>query len=350
MMTHVQTPAAPRATKRPIQRAALNEDQSRLVESNIGLVYVHLKHFVPPDRFPWSVREKEDLVQEGTLGLIRAAQDFNPLGKIPFPAFALPRIHTAVRKAMLRRFGKPTDSAGVAGRVLVNSNRLHDVTQGDLDRDIGHGLLDELGDMRPECEGTIGSRLREKYERAVQRAVKSTLEDATRKGRDASLLEAVARERFLVPDSEDRTPFRAMARERKVSFARVRQVVETLREAIRRNLESDPEFDELMRAAKTEPRGHRERLSQEFEHKLARLSAAELLSRLLRSSDSQRGRLAGELLQCGGAELRTTLFFEIQKLSSSIREELLSQSLPVPTYKAETIAPGEIGPSVPSTS
>jgi DNA-directed RNA polymerase specialized sigma subunit len=86
---------------RPMTRAALDDARRDLVRNNIGLVHVHMKHYVAPHHIPWTQREWEDLVQEGCLGLIRAAQDFKPESKIPFAAFALPRIHTAIRRVML---------------------------------------------------------------------------------------------------------------------------------------------------------------------------------------------------------------------------------------------------------
>ena len=105
--------------------APLNDEQRSLVQQNTGLVYVHMKNYVNPLGIPWTRREWDDLIQEGTLGLIRAAQKFDPARNIPFAAFALPRIHTAVRRAMLKRFGSGVAFGG--GPPVYKSSYFQDV-------------------------------------------------------------------------------------------------------------------------------------------------------------------------------------------------------------------------------
>lgn len=82
----------------------LTEEQRRLVADNIGLVGVHLRRFVGNLSVPRRDREREDLFQEGCLGLIQAAQRYDSERGIPFAAFALPRIHNAVSRGLARKF------------------------------------------------------------------------------------------------------------------------------------------------------------------------------------------------------------------------------------------------------
>ncbi len=96
---HVEGQATGRHLRDP-----LTDEQSRLVNENLGLVGVHLRRHVHDLTRPRRDREWEDLFQEGCLGLIDAARRYRPERGIPFAAFALPRIHNAVRRALSTKF------------------------------------------------------------------------------------------------------------------------------------------------------------------------------------------------------------------------------------------------------
>lgn len=84
--------------------AMLTDEQRRLVRENVGLVAVHLRRNVVNHRNPKWEGEWDELFQEGCLGLIRAASVYRAERGIPFAAFALPRIHNAVSRAILTKF------------------------------------------------------------------------------------------------------------------------------------------------------------------------------------------------------------------------------------------------------
>ncbi|MCH9002296.1 MAG: hypothetical protein IIC02_06955, partial [Planctomycetes bacterium] len=90
--------------KKGTKQTRLSDTQRKLVSENIGLVAVHLRRHVANLAEPRRDREWDDLFQEGCLGLAAAAERFRPERGIPFAAFALPRIHNAVSKALQRRF------------------------------------------------------------------------------------------------------------------------------------------------------------------------------------------------------------------------------------------------------
>ena len=90
--------------KAQLKREPLTDQQRRIVNENIGLVAVHLRRYVTNLSQPRRDREWEDLFQEGCLGLIDAATRFRAERGIPFVAFALPRIHNAVSKALQAKF------------------------------------------------------------------------------------------------------------------------------------------------------------------------------------------------------------------------------------------------------
>ncbi len=75
-----------------------------MVTENIGLVMYHLRRHVPNLGTPQRDREWEDLVQEGCMGLIRAAALYRHERGIPFVAFALRRIQKEVSRALHSKF------------------------------------------------------------------------------------------------------------------------------------------------------------------------------------------------------------------------------------------------------
>ncbi len=328
-----QSGALKQKVARRMERAALDESRQALVRNNIGLVYVHMKHYVARHRVPWTQREWEDLVQEGCLGLIRAAQDFNPQGRIPFAAFALPRIHTAIRRVMVQRFGSGTAFAGgeaAAKRSLFGVSQRPDWSPRKPRRNSGdENPLDALGDWRGSNKDTLGIRLREKYERAVRRAVACVTQRDDSKQADAELVRVLATDRHLVPDEHGRRSFRDISRRLNAPYTRVIQCDQKLRVEIRRCLENDPEFTELQRRSQIEPRGVDAPAGERLDRELARLSAAELLQRLLHSPGGQREKTMTRLFEVAGPSLFEAIHLAIESLPIEAREDLLGESSPV---------------------
>ena len=97
----------------------LTPEQKRLVEENLGLVGTHVRRLVPARSSPRRDREWDDLFQEGCLGLAKAASSFDESKGVPFAAYALRRIQSAVSRALPRVFATvrvPDDARGVDGR------------------------------------------------------------------------------------------------------------------------------------------------------------------------------------------------------------------------------------------
>ena len=70
-------------------------------------IEAHL-HLVRPLAIHYSIRtghDRDDLMQVGSLGLIKAAQRFNPVHEVPFNAFARPHIRGAVLHYLRDRVG-----------------------------------------------------------------------------------------------------------------------------------------------------------------------------------------------------------------------------------------------------
>ena len=321
-----QLDTLPARVRKPLERAALSTQRQALVRDNIGLVHVHLRHATARSPSAWSDRDREDFVQEGCLGLIRAAQDFNPQGSIPFAAFALPRIHTAVHRAMLRRqaigerpLDASTTAAGGGGKAALQRARRSGFRA---------DPLEALGEWYGSGTDTIGVRLREKFDRAVRRAVVELSTDAA-EGSPGSLLQALAVERHLVPDVHARKPFRQLARQLGEKYARVTHYDRLLRSAIARILSGDPEFAALTDIARTQETGLDGFADRDLDVRLARLGAAELLQRILHSPADHRERALNRLFSLAPQSLLQSLERELEVLPVEVREELLSCTSPL---------------------
>ena len=78
-----------------LSRAGDRDARDRLVECNLGLVFRIARDFAGRGLDP------EDLAAEGNLGLIRAAQDFDPSFGVRFSTYAAHWIRQAIRAAIM---------------------------------------------------------------------------------------------------------------------------------------------------------------------------------------------------------------------------------------------------------
>jgi DNA-directed RNA polymerase specialized sigma24 family protein len=249
--------------------AALTADQRRLVSDNIGLVAVHLRRRVFNLALPRREREREDLFQEGCLGLMEAARRWNPAGGIPFGAYALLRIRRAVARALQTGFAEPgsppsrprrrdpagEDGGGGGERVRHDPGRPPRSFQ--LPRDAEARIPDRRNPVPPTGE-TIGDRLRSKLEEATRTAADAYLARRAAVPGMAEVVRTVVEERLLVPDEDRRRPVRRIARETGATFARVDNCERVLRSLIRSRLADDGEFVDLAAAAEADPATLRE--------------------------------------------------------------------------------------------
>lgn len=317
----------------------LTDEQRRLVRDNLGLVAVHLRRNVANFANPKRKREWEDLFQEGCLGLIRAATAFRRERGIPFAAFALPRIHNAVSRAMLTKF----DTIYVPPRRLSKSGASPD---GNLDhastgvrRDkesvrapkalaISADLADRAAnrqhpDMAPTHHSTVGERLREKYHRAVVEASQTVSSRASRRGDRGRLVRALIEERFLIPDEGSRQPLRRIARDTRSSYGRVADCDKQLHDEIRRTLEADPEFHALQRISKSDPVGGDLPIDPDLDRELAGTTAAEFTRRFAVAQGDERARMLQHLLEFSPRDLENIVQRRVAALPPEARERLV---------------------------
>ncbi len=315
----------------------LTDEQRRLVRDNVGLVAVHLRRHVVKRGHPKWEREWDELFQEGCLGLIRAASAFRAERGIPFAAFALPRIHNAVSRAIQTKYSTiyvPPQRAKQTSRRLPHSDAASIGIRRDEEArtpkifEISVNLADGATDrQRPDVAQsrypTVGERLREKYERAVKEAAQTLSSRTSKRGDRERLVRALVEERFLVPEESSRRPLRHIARDTRSSYGRVADCDKQLNVEIRRTLEADPEFHALQKLSKTDPVGGELHIDYDLEHRLAGITAAEFARRFSVAARDERASMLQSLLELSPGDLEEMVRTRVAALPSDARERLL---------------------------
>ncbi|MFQ5590173.1 MAG: sigma-70 family RNA polymerase sigma factor [Phycisphaerae bacterium] len=333
---------------KPPTAEALTDDQARLVDENLGLVGVHLRRNVSSLTRPRRDREWEDLFQEGCLGLIDAARRYRADRGIPFSAFALPRIHNAVTKALRTKFTtvympeqRPARSRGPGadrhdprrgGAVESSSDRVPESRHRPTVRSLSDEAESDLV-APPRCDhrrhapaGTVGGRLREKYESAVRAAADEVgAKSSTRRDRH-ELVRILTNERFLIPHTEARRPLRQIARDTRSSYARVAQCERRLSDRVRRALETDPEFRELRRQMRTDPQGGELPIDATVEHALLAASADEFVRRFRLGDGPTRAGILHSVLTASNTDIEHIVRSRFVRLPRSARDRLLAEA------------------------
>ncbi len=276
---------------------------------------------------PMRDREREDLFQEGCLGLIQAAATYPEQSSIPFAAFALPRIHGAVSRALHTKFHlirtpaqrKRTAKGDVDSEGTVSQPRVHSMSDLQTRR---------LADRRRHDPGspsheTVGDRLRGKYERALRQAQGEVAGGASRRGDREQLVRTLVEDRFLIPSDESRTALRQIARQTSSSYARVADCDKQLTVAVRERLCADPEFEQLRQRARHHPRGVGRCVDPSLDRALAITGADAFVTRFRGAEPTQRGRMISGLLDLTGDDLHDALRACVQRLAEGDRERLL---------------------------
>ncbi|GIK17179.1 MAG: hypothetical protein BroJett003_21430 [Planctomycetota bacterium] len=283
-----------RATARSDPRGPLSAERKRLVEDNLGLVGVHLKRFVPPRSRQDC--DREDLYQEGCLGLIEAGGRYDPGSAIPFASYALARIHRSVSAAMheepglirtpdprrrRRRSRADASAQGIAGpriRPIVQS--LDDGADSVKIREALAGETDADESATAALGATIRERIRDKHQRALRAAAEALSRSGGAPASRPQLLRRLVEERRLVARESHRTPLRQLARETECSFSLVNRCDQALESRACAMLAGDPEFRELRRRALSSEAGLDAVVDGDLERAVVTVGAASLKDRV----------------------------------------------------------------------
>lgn len=222
--------------------------RAQLVQDYMPLVGAHIKRRVKCQR-DGSRRNRDDLFQEGCLGLIRAALRFDPAAGISFAAFARPRIRGAVNRALGARDN--LRSVTVIQMLRVADARRKGSAGADEEANV---LRDEKLEARIEETLRRAKRMlddQDEWPRADEAvsAHDGGMEMPAADGNRA--LERLLREnivtRMLQVEGTDRISLRDIAREAGAPYARVRRCVRDLQSATRQLLAADPEVPARLR-------------------------------------------------------------------------------------------------------
>ena len=322
----------------------LSASQRALVQGNLGLVGVHLRRHVPNLTVVRRDREYDDLFQEGCLGLMRAAARWDPASGIPFAAYALPRIHNAISTALKCKFSTvyvPPRFGSKRGNTNDGTAEATDVVR-PRDYSLTQAQWLSLTET-PACASvvsygeTIGDRVRDKYERAVQSGIETLKGRASVRGDREALLRIVARERLLVPNEESRRPLRQIARETKSSYARVAQCSTQLADEVKAALAGDPEFGELLRQARDHADGFAAPIDKRTECALTEAGARAFGRRFEHADGEVRGRLVYALMRRMDFDAVGFVRDGFGRLDRAQREQLLRD--PIDRDDSRTPAP-----------
>lgn len=320
----------------PLTSRALTEERRALVRDNVGLVGVHLRRVVSIRDRDRNKRNRDDLFQEGCLGLIRAAKSFDPAKGIPFRAYALARIRRAVHEALVVEGEVPKRPQVEKQNPTTEPEHVHRrprrLRPRSQDRSAAAARdeslwIDRRLRLDPARPDSIGDRLRGKYDRAANRAAGCLARRACGRDDRAGLVDRLLRERFLVPERGARRPLREIARLTASSYGRVSDADSRLRELIRGQLEGDPEFRLLQTLRRSDSDGADRIVDDALEEQLQAAGACEFLRRFRAADEPTRGAILAALMRCSGDAIETWARDRFAKLSEEDRETVLWTTL-----------------------
>ena len=305
----------------------LTATQRAMVEENLALVALHIRKKVRNPSVVRADRNYDDLYQEGCCGLIRAVQSYDRDSGIPFPAYALPRIHTAVSAALqsgsslvrVPRRGRPRKSDRQTNPASPPDLRFHTLEHDPPDRRRQGAWDAELG-VR-----TIGDRLRERHERALEVATGSLLRRKATRGDRKDLVVALVEQRLRVAEPSAKTALRQIARQTGSSYTRVLQCERRLYQALRRALAGDAEFRRLVELSRRSEEGFACALTESLERELRMLSAEGFVRRVRAAGEARQSEILLTLLRCYGDEVWNVVRRLFAELPQEAADELTKQ-------------------------
>jgi len=301
----------------------LTAKQRQLVSNNLGLIGVHIKRFVHSLRFPHCDREWDDLFQEGCLGLIDAAKRFGPVSDMTFPTFALPRIRNAVNKALnnnynmiyvpqkqrLKKFHDNVFHIPIPEMTYINND------EAIAEMPTSPSLIAPIQ--------TIGDHVRERYESAVYKASESMMRQKTTRGDRRLLIETIIEHRMLIPDKENKTALRQIARNTQSSYGRVAQCEKQFNKMVREVLDADPEFLAMKRYAKTTPLGLDNPVDEALNESLRQASSEEMLRRYRKADPAGKASLLWRVMESNSEQTERMLHDRFTQLEPQTRRAII---------------------------
>ncbi len=250
---------------------AISTRQRRLVESHLPLVHLTLRRHYSLTSGYGGGQEACELLQEGCLALTEAVRLHDPTRHGHFASFAMARIHYAMSRyaheygsliripfITQRRRKKQRQRLASAGDrhhpdMLPRVVRTHD-ERNMPSRGVARRLYSERLATRP-AGVTIGDMVRECYDR-VAGAVVSQMKRSPRCTPSLrELVDRCSRERWSIPEPDERTSVRRLAAALGCSLGRVTHCEERFRKKMATRLETDVTYCELVRLGRQRAEG-----------------------------------------------------------------------------------------------
>ncbi len=302
----------------------LTPTQRQLVSENLGLIGMHIRRFVGGLQLPHADREWDDLFQEGCLGLIDAAKRFGQVSDMTFATFALPRIRNAVNKALNSRF----NTIYVPHK---QRSRQH------YDNDI-QTLIPEMTTMNNEAAlakistlssattaaQTIGDRVRQRYESAVHKATEWMMCQKTTRDDRRRLIDTIIEHRLLIPNEDNKTALRQIARDTNSSYSRVTQCEKQLIKKVREVLTVDTEFLAMKRYARKKRLGMDHPADDAFDVCMRQASSDEMLRRYRKADPAGKASLMWRLMESDGEQTERLLRDRFTQLEPGTRRAIIN--------------------------
>ena len=234
--------------------------------------------------------------------MIRAVQTYDPDSGIPFAAYALPRIHTAVSDALragaslvrVPRRRRARKSAGQADPAAPPEPKCCPLEHDPPDRHRAR-----RGDQDPHVK-TVGDRLRERHACALEVAARTMARRKCKRADRSVVVNILVEQRLRVAEPSARTALREIARATGSSYTRVLQCERRLYEVLRRALARDAEFERLVELSRRSEDGHGCAIDESLASELRLLSAEAFVRRVRAANRARQSEMIGELLQrCG---------------------------------------------------
>jgi len=328
----------------------LTEPQRRRAEENLGLVGLHLRRHVRGKGAPTRDCEREDLFQEGCLGLLQAARNYGDAMGMSFAAFALPRIRTAVGRALESGFATvgrpryprksrrgsevaaPKEPGGLPIAVSLDFEpqdrradpRHRPIDPGEIAMRAACRRNGEFDASRAPGPETVGSRLRDHYVRCVLRAADELKRHRPMRGDRADLVDRVVCERLLIPEPHARTSMRRLSREAGCSYARVAQCEQRLVQKVRAELGDDLVFVRLREEARRRVEGMDAPIEPDLERELEELRVERFVTRLSAADPPARAAGLLRLIESAGADVADVARSVIGSVTPERRAALLA--------------------------
>ncbi len=284
---------------RGIKKEKLSVQQRAIVEQYLYLVEVQIKKSVGKSAGEAGDWVYDDLFQEACCGLIRAVREYEDDCPVPFPAYALGRIRNAISVALAKdtlradcpdqvvagnwRRAKRRASGKINEKVYIRDTRTFDWYPGKSL--IGFPLR------------SVADRFREKYEAALELAVKSVINRRTPRSNRAAIVKRLVSERLLIPAQSYKTSLRTIARCFRTTYSRVQKCEKSLMKTVGRLLADDPEFNRLAEMIFLAEPGSDLPINCELERDLKRLAVQGIDRHLLAMDPENRRRAVVRIIE-----------------------------------------------------